>query len=167
MYLLLTLQGWIFATKYFESAIVSTWKNRMLKYVWYIKWCGIVIYSTLILGEFIWSITSFDIACRNNESCDWFNTTNEIINNQTTKIWAPMNVLNTFLSIFSIGLIFRSVSVLQRANENLRFKYVNMSIHAILLVFQLVVIILFAVVNQNSALFYTVWMMMTAADTGV
>ena len=135
IYGFLSLQAWIFATKYLESAFISSAKTSMLRIVYYIKWIVVLLYLNCVIIEYTLLLVSKNQLLSNETTSNSkLKQKIEAIYFSTLSIWLFINLSSTVVAIFAITKIFRSVKVLQKANKDLKFNYFNLTIHCMLLI---------------------------------
>lgn len=105
----------------------------MLKKVNCIKWTVIILFTTSLIIEYFWIVISLKYSLKDDTYENWSKNTYLYTNVTTAIIYILINLINTFVTILAIIKLSNSVRVLQKANPKLKFNYLNMVIHSVLL----------------------------------
>jgi hypothetical protein len=135
---LLYLQSWIFAMKYLTSAVKSMSKMYFsYQAVNTLKWIGIGLYVFTMVTMYLKDVCSYPGLDDLNAYILWSSTTASTILRATHWIWLLLNIINTFVTLTSIVILFRQISKLSMNSESIKFNHWSMIIHIVLLLFQL------------------------------
>ena len=138
-YFLLSLQCWIFALKYLESAVNCSFTTTCLTndFVNYTLWAGIGIYLASHTTCYVWDIVTCP-GLVNNGSFDefnaWYLTTGEKIEIVTNMLWTIFNIVSTFIAIFAMIKIFNTVRQLKKMNSTFKINKRTMIAHIALMI---------------------------------
>ncbi len=129
--------------KYLESANLSslipllTTKQHNTCY-----WIGICLYCSLLLALYIWTVATVPLEL-NQSYFDWLEQQFQTINFIVHIVWLIFTLLSTFITIYAITTLQKTVKILQESNPNIQFNHFSMLMHGSLLVLECCMAVLY------------------------
>ena len=97
------LQTWLFAMKYFESAITCSFNTTITqKQIKFIRWTFFVTYLLELASTYCLLISTFPGYSSTTRLKEWYEKIFDRTMSATGGLWFVLNVLSTFISIYSV-----------------------------------------------------------------
>ena len=141
--LMCSLQSWIFCMKYLDSALICSLTKPCVsqKFIKNSLWIG--IFSQIVALTVLWLVLMITYPGRNNlnyNTC--YSGTFTYIFSVMSYIWLFFTLLSTFLTIYAIKKIFKTVQELQKNNATVKINRRAMTIHCLVLIVNSIVVLL-------------------------